>query len=602
MSEKSPGISRRHFWGLLGLASSLVGYRLGSVLSQSEIPFAGNEELKLRQGESCIDVRVEIEDALGNDRSSEVLLDDPEAKMRFEAGLNSSEEFSLLAEYLDSDTMEEGVLRLLYPAGGSHVASLYIAVEAINDGKVTRAELIYTEVDECKRLELVQNLSYLSKKDPDFTFDPSEVTFTVGGSNCDEIEYRFVVAYKGRPIIIHFCLNCSGEDYYRQMDFDRSDVYILHDALGHDPGDILHLISEYFRFQNSSPTIASPAIVIEDITAYNLTLEGKVVSNSRRSFDLELLGRMDRGQMTYGHRTHHSIEVDEFSDFHACKTLNDLKAYDDFAEETIERWKRESESAPKYYMKVHAETGQPYYNNGVFLRPYPQILELDPRLTTLLIDIGLAANNSPVHFRGQIQSNYDRRRVNDAFYEGGEAPALFGPSFLDDLFNVGHKIMDVIEAIDFRLCEGLAIRILQILIKIKLDLIPTYVYGKNHIEDSEDCFQRILDFIDTIYSRLTVSTKERIKDAFLLIRTYIEKQKDNYSFWRDEIYPLSEGVFDLSADELEVRRKLYGRLNAKWQSNLGMQENERMKIFQELYDDGNRLFDGISVKKPSSRF
>jgi len=491
------------------------------------------------------------------------IIQDPEARMTLLEGLHSSAEFAGLAKYVDTTTKEKGLMRFLYPGSGSHIAPFYMAAKLFDKGEIESADFTFTDIDECKQMELEQNLSNLPRVDPHFIFHSDKTQFNLDRGGGDGVEISYYLEYKGHPIQLRFCLNRSGNAFYGGADFTSSDVFIIHDVGGYGVQDTLDLLSEYFESQFVSNTSAPSTIILEDLTR---------AAYPKRAFDLELLGDIYHGRNAYGHRTHEHTTLDHFSRAQACRVRGGY-AGSSYAPhpDDLDQWENEG-LAPAKYMTLSTETGEAS-GNGAVLLPHPSILKLSPRLTALLIDIGLAANNEDFYNFGI--SVRDRLRTNNSLYYD-ETPLLFSPSLLKDLFDKGDKIISILEEINPKLAQGLVVRMLQILIKCNASIIPQYI-KENHSDNSEAGFKKVVDFFDSVTSYLSSSELSKLKKYLSATKKYLIAQQNSYLLWQkqDALSAVRRGDFDA------------------WKEGLRLTSEDREKIFNKLYSYGNDLFESI---------
>lgn len=122
--------------------------------------------------------------------------------------------------------LKDRQLDALYPASGDHLAPLLTAFRLVDDGKIDRADFVFTEIkpefryrieQQLIRLQgagVIQNLAVLSPQ-----------LFSDGG---DETLFSF--KYKEKKITIRLALNRSGKSYWRSEDARQSELVIFHDV------------------------------------------------------------------------------------------------------------------------------------------------------------------------------------------------------------------------------------------------------------------------------------------------------------------------------------------------------------------------------------
>jgi len=187
---------------------------------------------------------------------------------------------------------ETGELRALYPASGSHLAPLDLFHHLIQQGKIGKATIIFTEVSNFALLQVRYLLQGLQKRKV-YTDLKEEIKKYLSGGT----ETIFTFKYLGKEIKLVFALNRSGDDYYREDYLSQSALWIVH-----DPGDgtksyTINLLSSFMQSLSANPYINQPpVIVMENINDTPQPRKGGV-------FNVEYLkGEKQKISFPYGHR------------------------------------------------------------------------------------------------------------------------------------------------------------------------------------------------------------------------------------------------------------------------------------------------------------
>lgn len=411
-------------------------------------------------------------------------IDDPEKEMKLIEGLRSTPAFIELANRLRPQLdISRGKITCLYPGAGSHIAPLYMAAEWFKDDAVQEAEFLYTEIDECKWLELLENLRLLSQVDPNFLFY-EELSLTLPRGRGEE--RMLDVRYKGKKITLRFFMNCndSEKQWFRTNEFQDADVYIQHDSAGSEISGILFMVLQYFRAQYSTGSVNGPPLIMEDTTRKD---DWKFYGHPKyhRAFDLELLGTLMRGKKPYGHRTHVQTALSHFTETQACREQDEF-----VPDRDIMAWVAQG-TAPERHMSLSTEVGDPDCKNGTILNIHPALRSLNPRLFMILLEIGLVSK----HYSftdGMISTS--RHRLDQSFSPGGTD--LFSAEFFTDLFFEGQKILESLRTVNPRLAEAFAIRVYQTILKLH-SCIPEFI-EQNFSDNPSEGYRQVQEFIDFV--------------------------------------------------------------------------------------------------------
>lgn len=426
----------------------------------------------------------------------------PEEKLWLLEGLRSLKAFKefapLIAEKLN---LNGGSLKLLYPGAGSHIAPIITASELINSGKISSAEYTFTDVSQAVFFRFIRNLKHLAKLDPNFKF---VVTSNDHSKPCKEgTEYSMIIEYKDKPIKLNYLISYGGDDWFRQNDFENTDVFIQHDPAA----EIFKLMSLTYQFLKAqvSSKKKTPLLVMEDTRTvlerdYNPDKDTEWRTKETRQFDLELLGRLTPGTETYGHRYTEWVKL--------RATINRRSFKDEF------------------------EVADPYFNNGVLLEIYPELLELQPEHLALLIDISILANNEPHILNNPPEPTIMFKRVSNGFKEGEEGIELKSPEFYSDLTENGEILLKQMLKINPKLATVLAFRMLLAILKITNEKVDN---------------KKLKEFFKLLCTYLSDSDKNELNEALKEAEISIdclnnEKEMEKYRYDPGYYEPFYEAV------------------------------------------------------------
>jgi len=445
--------------------------------------------------------------------------DDFIGKLRGVESLRSAPEFGILANKLIEKWPDDHrKFKMLYPGSGPHIAPIVLPVALIDAGKIDEADLVLTEIAwETNRLG--KNLVTLIGLDKNFEMPspPEFIDRSRAGEGVGPKEVVWTILYKGKPIKVRFMYMCNGGNWFGDEDFKDLDVYLSHDSPGADVSNPLVLMTEYFEQRKSlgisdqlSPGVASgvsmlsryfvasdspklPFVVMEDLTN---TMDSYIDQRPSdfeywRQFDLELIGKFERGEKGYGHR-------------------------DKFSKRGIDSEGAHSDSV---------EIGRPDSRNGVLLEVYPRLFELSNDELQVLMEISLIANN-PDNFKSDTFQGRERLTTN---LEGMKMLSA-NPYVRGDILKYGNHILEVVSCIDPVLSRGLALRIFQIFINERVD-----VYGwAGAVRDVKEEYVEYIKFLSGIRGYLNPEDVKLFGKNLDLLNKYYQKNKDEYKS-RDDL-------------------------------------------------------------------
>lgn len=117
-------------------------------------------------------------------------------------------------------------ITILYPASGSHIASLLIPFKLIDDGRLDRARLVYTEINPHSLPSIERYLGWYQDQGIISGITTSKRGFADG----EETAIKF--SYQGKPIELLFALNVEGGELYAHDDYIRqADLVVFHDGI-----------------------------------------------------------------------------------------------------------------------------------------------------------------------------------------------------------------------------------------------------------------------------------------------------------------------------------------------------------------------------------
>lgn len=151
--------------------------------------------------------------------------------------------FADLTMFYRDNLLEEGLaikdeLTLLYPAAGSHLAPLEVALRLLKDFKnLRKVTFIYTEISESAHQRFANSLKRLQDRG---LIKPLKIKGNKGfeektfpGEPGKEYVHEYEVSAFGgaKQIVFRYAMNRSGEDIYRDEYLDEADIPISHDSL-----------------------------------------------------------------------------------------------------------------------------------------------------------------------------------------------------------------------------------------------------------------------------------------------------------------------------------------------------------------------------------
>lgn len=358
-------------------------------------------------------------------KGCEMEIEDEKLRAQFLESMRSTPAFEELAAQLPNAVdLSDKKLTVLYPGSGMHIAPVALPAQLMAANVIDQAEMIFTEIDQAFLPLLMQNLQMLSRLNPDFSA-PVILTSTPLACADDGKEFQISLNYKGKPIMIRFLLNCSGNKWFRDEDLGKSKVFVGHDGPHTREGGSAAFLYQILRAKNGD--LERKGIIIEDLTRSNLSAgrvplwdEKRERPPYERQFDLELLGRFTRSKSPYGHRTGQQIG--------SCGC-----------------W---------------PEVGYPGERSGVLLKLHKRISdELGAEDARTLIDIDIYGNCGGMAPGGIAW--IDRKRIAN----GEESENIDSGNLLKSIIERGPKIIETLTKIDSRLSRGFICRVFQALLE-----------------------------------------------------------------------------------------------------------------------------------------
>ncbi|MFA6305802.1 MAG: hypothetical protein WC651_03705 [Candidatus Gracilibacteria bacterium] len=362
-------------------------------------------------------------------------------KVKFLQALRSAAAFEEMADklpkYVDLSKRE---LSAIYPGSGAHIAPLAMAARLIDKKLIDRAVFTQTDIKDERVDDLWKNLNFLAKANPDFKIEKMVKRQNATGGYA--VDFR--ILYKGKEILITLLIRASGNDYFHKNDFKNTDLFISHDSAECDPHlAVMFMFTKYVDAVRK--TKKSIPIIMENVGQYvnpDDWFMGRPLKFGLRG-DLALFGKFERGSRPYGHRV-----------------MQDYKGAN--GEE------------------IRAETGAPFAENAVILRPHPELLKMDPKALDVMVDItGFALNGEEdgTVSRDNLSSDKTERRYPFGHVVG------YGEYLLDHMRSVGPNLE-----------RGLALRILYGTYAFNsygIDAYLTRYYSKNPDVGTNKVFQLI---------------------------------------------------------------------------------------------------------------
>lgn len=119
------------------------------------------------------------------------------------------------------------LINILYPASGSHMAPLGIAMKGIDQGYLDSAHLTYTEVDASAEDRVRTYLEAMASPSQNLITSLHEKTEQFKEGH----ETKFDFYYKGKYVSLTFALNRGGELWARNEVIRDADLIIFHDSV-----------------------------------------------------------------------------------------------------------------------------------------------------------------------------------------------------------------------------------------------------------------------------------------------------------------------------------------------------------------------------------
>lgn len=156
---------------------------------------------------------------------------------------------------------QRDVITILYPAGGTHVGSLALAFQLIEQGAPS-ARLILTEINSFSYIHMEQLLMEWARHNSDITIDgawmPGQV-LTKGGER-----WVLKLHYRGKPITLEYAIR-DAEGYAHPRDIADADIWLFHDTGGGSNTD--HYIwSDFLKHRSKSKV---QIMVSENVVDFN---------------------------------------------------------------------------------------------------------------------------------------------------------------------------------------------------------------------------------------------------------------------------------------------------------------------------------------------
>ena len=525
-------------------------------------------------------------------------IDDPEKRLQMMESLRSFTAFEEFGEIAQRQLDLAGrTWSGLYPGAGSHIAPIAIALRLIEDDAIDNATCTFTEVDECKAQELEENLRLFASIMPDVIFR-NEVALQSCGR--EGIETTYTLLYRGKPITIRFVFNCSTTPlWFQDDDYKNTRLFIQHDSAGQDVQYIAFMALQSMTAAEQNGVEPRP-LIMEDTTRIN-NKKSHRTGRYGRLFDLELLGTFTRGTEPYGHRKKEKTKLLRFSDTQACRVQGAVKAWnpiDGYTADDITLW-QEEQVAPERYMDVWTETSDHAdCQNAVFMTPHKALQNISSDERALLAEISIVAKNGEyANDDGEFNVLSYRRRIIEMFKEKERDDTLFGMELLEDVMTKRAKIFDTINSINPKLAEALALRIFQVIIKLR-EKLPEWI-EKNHPTDYPAGYQRVHNILNhaqqylgqRVQREVTPDLKILIDDLESMRRyqhLYGEKERSAQAWYkgptRDENETLAEQLYQAYDVKCELWEKHVVERNAR----------KREKAAENLNELADRLFEAIS--------
>lgn len=510
---------------------------------------------------------------------------DPEKQKVLIEGLRSTPAFLELVDALKPQLdLTKKKLFFLYPGAGNHIAPLYMAANILSSSQVSEIEFVYTDIDGCKLLELIDNLRLLSQVDADFMFCEDDTV----GSSCDGKGEKktFTLLHKGKIIKIQYQLRCSDKNkWFRDEDYKNADGLIQHDSAGEAISQILFMTYQYLEAKSRNS--GRKPLIMEDTTRMDSdSYFGKEKPEYGRRFDLELLGDFTRSKSRYSHRKRVETRLAQFSEIQACHARNDILetgggyGLDKYTVEDVSRWIA-ARKAPEKYMSMFPEIGYAAFEHGVALNVHSLLFEMDPRALQIIMETSLAANNGAFYLQGIMGYFYER--IHQGPENKGER--LFSLQFYADLIEHAPEILRQLQKIKPQLAQGFAIRILQVVIKF-FDDLPEFI-DKNHKENPSEGYKAVGRFIAIVTAFLGHS-ESRCRKQLLHISALLKDMNQYHPQW---VISQQLSAQAQSVESYEAARRAF----IEWNSNLrGKDDKILNRSGRFLKKHGDQVFESIS--------
>lgn len=434
-------------------------------------------------------------------KSCEFRIEDKGKRMRFLESVRSIDAFEGFADVVLSRLdLSDRKFTGLYPGSGSHIAPIILPARLMDRGEINSAEMIFTDIDyKCIR-QLIYNLEIFTKVDDNFKMDGvvQPPDYMAEGE-----QVLIKLKYRGKSIVVRFLCGASGEDWFRDEDFARSDVFI-----SHDPGEAVKWpVDLFLKFMQASKSGHGPRFAImEDLRRMDFLTDvvkrrgGFLADGVKRRFDLELLGGFVEGSRAYGHRRH--------------------------------VWGKGGIGP--------AEVGKENNSNAVLIELYPQLKQLSSDEMAVLLEVSLM-QNQPIY----------RYADSNRLFQG-KGWKLHSWSTFGDIVKFCPKVLSVLKDINPVLASGFALRVLQNMFfadRGTYDLLSDFIRAFSGYKAGFDAVRKLID-----------SCEEYIeKDVLVKVRGELKVYRDFVNKTQEKFYLLKAAdFFETKASEAFGEKNVLG--------------------------------------------
>lgn len=377
----------------------------------------------------------------------ELKIENKLSRAKFIESIRSTPAFEEMAKYVEQ-FIKDRKFKATYPASGSHIAPVVLAAKLIKDNAIDSAEMAFTEIDQISLAYFKNNLKYLSKTNP--LFQVSEPI------KRDDNETHIVLTYAGKLIQIKFTVGKDTQSqWFGDKDYSESTIVIGHDA---NPGGnekirssgiILQYIEAARKNRRNIP------ILCEDTRPSRL--------NPKRQFDPEFFGKIvASGKEAYGCRGERDIFI--------RKKDGKSGSMEDFPPDERNTISLES---------IAVETGRAV-TPSMILTLRKEVIEMDPFALRVLADISVGGAELPRSLSSISKASNRDDGDSTMHASANDKTQLFnilesnGYEHLSNIYAYSKYLLESFKKVDRNLMEGLALRILQNIIKC-YDQIPKFI-------------------------------------------------------------------------------------------------------------------------------